>query len=306
MPTTAQPDNTKFSNPEAKSLTPETTKKGLTNKQKIGMAAAGLALFSAIGGGAIAKNMNQPNQATTTEAPANPDQAPQSPSEVTTAVASAESGVEKYANVMEKYVDMDVDTFEALPRDERLLYAEYAMDKSIANGDYESAYGSGDAKEFQKQPVAVNIDNNGQEIMDDHIYKYQLSGLQFVEGEVKPFDIKDGAKVLSAAYYEVGKSSVVSSEYLGTKKNGESLPTVAITKEEATAINTSEIQDGIDLEGNKVKYKVVTYYDENAKTLYAKYVYHEFTNYDGSRKSVWLMDINDYSIDGLNANGSVK
>lgn len=304
MPITAQPGNTNFSSPEATKLTPE--KKGLTNKQKLGMAAAALALFSAIGGGVAAKNMNQPNQSTTTEAPANPDQAPQSPSEVTTAVASAESGVEKYADVMEKYVEMDVDTFEALPRDERLLYAEYAMDKSIANGDYEHSYGAGDAKEFQKQPVAVDIDNNGQEIMDGHIYKRQLSLLQFVEGETKPYDLKDGEKVLSAVYYEVGKRPIVTQEYVGHKKTGEGLSTAVTTISEATATNTSEIQDGIDLEGDKVKYKIVTYYNENAKTIYAKYVYHEFTNYDGTRKSVWLLDMNSLSIDGLNASSSVK
>jgi len=259
--------------------------------------------MAALAIGGCSKNVSEQTQPAASKA-ATPKKTIETTAQV--AAKKAEKKLEGYRVSMEKYENMDVATFEALPRDERLLYAEYAMDKSIANGDYESAYGSRGAKEYQKQPIAVDIDNNGQEIMNDHIYKYQLSGLQFVEGEEKPFDIKDGAKVLSAVYYEVGESPIISGEYLGTKKNGESLPTVAITKEEATAINTSDIQEGRDLEGNKVNYKVVTYYDENAKTIYAKYVYHEFTNYDGSRKSIWLMDMNDYSMDALNANSSVK
>ena len=271
-----------------------------------GLVMAGLALSTVLIGGCAAK-AETPKPTATAEAPANPNQTAVNASET----ATPESKTDKYDSAMEKYANMSIEGFDSLPRDERLLYAEYVIDQSVANSDYDDTYGSGAAKEFEIKPVKASANNNGQEIINNHIYTFQLSLLQFVVGEEKPFDLKDAEKVLSAAYYEVGSRPVVAQEYLDNRKTEKGLSekepsTIAITNVKATALNTSDMMEGRDLDGNKVKYKVVTYYNENAKTMYAKFVYHEFTNYDGSRESVWLMDISDYSMDGLDAHGSVK
>src|SRR5665647_1116772 len=79
--------------------------------------------------------------------------------------AEAVRVVDSYGTAMGRYRDMDVTTFEALPRDERLRYAQWKYDYSTTRGIYEELYGPGTKRAAYPHPdVAGSIDNTAQEI----------------------------------------------------------------------------------------------------------------------------------------------
>ncbi len=204
---------------------------------------------------------------------------------------------EKYSEIVNKYDKMSVDEFELLQIDERLLYSQLLIDKTLASGTYENMYGDGKiGHDYRINYVPVSTDNNGQEIITDNTYLQQMSSLQsnsyvtVVNGKNKTFNAINGEKILSSVYYGVGKTSIASGRYAGVKNFYDTLEAPTYQSNTSTATNTSELLKGTDDKGDTIKYKIVTYYTKSAQTLYARFIYHEFTSYDGSRKAVWLFD----------------
>ena len=238
---------------------------------------------------------------------ANPNQPPTASSE---APNPALDTWESYSATMEKYKGYDISTFESLPRDERLLYSQYLLDKVVVDGSYKDLYKeSGRHHDNMITPVAVSSDNNGQEILDNGLYNYQLAYIQTGDNpEDDLFDISDGQKALSSYYYEVGDSMHISGGYQPTVETMQSLTYTVATEGKWTATNTSDLLTGVDINnGEQVNYKIVTYVDSaTSKTVYTRFVFHEFTNYDGKRKAIWLTDVNGYTLEELADAGSIQ
>lgn len=275
--------------------TPE-QKRGFTKNQKIIASIAAIALALSISIGACVNSLKQK--------PKDPDSSDPSPTTEVSPTASPQeifaSKVDSYAPNMERYRVMDVDTFDKLPRDERLLYSQYITDQTVARGTYDAIYGKGSKHEaFEIKPASMSANNTGQEIMDDYLYALQISYLQFIESEAKPFDKVDGEKTLSSVYYEVGKDRILSNDYLGNVELQKSLTNIGNLSEKFVATNTSELISFLSSDGEQAQGKIVTYYDKKSITHYARFVYHEFTSYDGTRKSTWLFDVQANTLEKL-------
>jgi len=268
--------------------------KEFTKNEKLITLLSSIAILLIIGGYAANKMTNE-NSSVATKSPITPVENPQTTAETTP--ATPENTTDKYADSMEKYKAMSVDDFEKLPLDERLLYSQYLVDKSVSSGAYDKMYKEGEkSHDYKVEYVPVSKNNNGQEIVNDNLFMNQISALQSypyvaeVNGHNTTYNAIDGDKILSSVYYNVGKNHPVSKSYLGVKGVNDSMDMPTYQASKYTATNTSEILKGHDNNGNSIEYKVVTYYNSSAQTLYAKYIYHEFTSYDGTRQALWLFD----------------
>ena len=292
MANVIQPNGQSIKNPELSGSTAPEKKLGWKKPAVIGAIALTL-----IGGGVSAYKLNQ-NRQTTTEAPASPNKAPKA---TTTETATAqENSVEKYNGVMEKYKSMSIEAFDSLPMDERLPYSQYLIDQTISRGSYDTIYGaSGNSHENEIKPAKASIENSGQEILDIFLLNKQVSLLQFIESEAQPYDLKDGRKALSSVFYTVGENKVLSNQYVAYKSFQEKLSKPTGIGDKYTCINTSDILAGTDSNGNAVQYKNVSYLNQDKETSCARFIYHEFTNYNDVRIAIWLFDTQANTIEEL-------
>jgi len=173
----------------------------------------------AIAGVALASLLMAASVGCGTKAPTAVDTQLASPS----ATASGETGatlsadkIRTYAPTMEKFKSVDVNTFESLSRDDRLMYSKYLDDTTVANLVYKFRYGENTKNhEFMIDPVVVSPDNTGQEIINDNFFSLQLAYLQYTQSgggadsltNSTPdyFNLSDGRKALSSVYYDVGE-----------------------------------------------------------------------------------------------------
>jgi hypothetical protein len=216
--------------------------------------------------------------------------------------------LEKYSVAMEKYQVMDSATFEALPRTERLTYAQYLMDETVAHGMYASRYGElGKAHAFEVIPVKAALDNTGQEILDNWRYVIQLSCDQSGDqpGEPLSFDQTKGREILSSAYYNVGNGFVTNS-YLALINYQEGLSGPTPITINFTATDTSDLLSGTDGQGNAVNYKIITFQNQAGETSCATFVWVKFDRYDDSEEGVWLEEAQGSSPDNLKTLTSIK
>lgn len=290
------PNSTEYSEPD-----PEKKNKA-SKKIRVAIAGAALALMMATGVGCSAKATEQPSPPTT-EAPAAPGQTQQTSPEAT---PTLEKNPSAYASEMEQYKEMDVATFESLPRNERLVYAQYILDSSIFNGDYRARYGAKSKHpELGVTPVAVSLENTGQEILDSSQYNLQLTFAQYGEGAVGSFGVANARKALSAIYYNVGDNNPTN-DYLQNVELQATLDGPVIIHNITTATTTSELLNGVDAINQAVQYKTVGFNTQDGETRYGRYVYDEFIDYKGAKKAVWLLDAQTASVDELKGFGSVK
>ncbi len=232
--------------------------------------------------------------------------------------APTQQEVDAYASWAEKYSGMEVDEFDALSRDERLPYAQYRMDYTVAHDVYNAMYNSeyNDNGNYKITPMLASPGDTGEQIISNNTYHDQLAHLQLQEPADTPtLDKVKAQEAMSAVYYDVDNSKVVSGAYSDSvDKLGTKLPAIIPTW---TALHTSELSNGHDSEGNKVQYKIIKIrdnYNPNVtpadpyagKTVFAEFAYVTFTSYDGSEQSIWLLDMTSLSMDGLKATATIK
>jgi hypothetical protein len=284
---------------------------GLSRRGRTALALTGVALALVLMAASTGCGTNAPTAADTQLA--TPSQSPAATPE--TVPTPSWDKIESYAPTMAKYKDMDVDTFEALPRDERLQYSQYVLDTTVANKAY-LRYENPNYNEYMITPVVASPGNTGQEIINDNLYALQLAWLQVIPnsgsgqegGTPDKFNLPDGLKVLSSVYYDVGEASSTNVEtgvYLGNVSLEEAFTSQNIVSETDTVKDTSALMTGTS-QGETVQYKDVSFQDTKGKMHYDRYVYTEFTNYDGSQKSVWLLDAQAGSAADLASFGTVK
>jgi hypothetical protein len=305
MPETEQPDITPQPAHQPEDERSEIRKFFDKKRNRVVIAVAGVALATisagfAIGSKVVANNEQQKTTIETTDTGTG-----------TIDLTKTELGkkVEANRSSVERYRSMDISTFDALPIGQRLAYSQFLIDEVTNNGYYGIRYASGEADHDAKlKPVAVTLDSSGQEIIDSYQYDKQMAFLHSITNEDAAFASQ---KILSSVYYKVGDKGYLSNNYTANKATLTELTIPATMSNILKATNASELRNGVDSEtGEAVQYKVVTYTDTTpttpSKIVYTRFVYHEFTNYDGKPQAVWLNDINADSLDQLNSNGIVK
>jgi len=215
------------------------------------------------------------------------------PTESSARIESQPAGIETYALAMKRFREMDVDSFEQLPRDSRLAYAQYLIDQTVSRGTYDYLYGVGTRSESACAitPTESHPEDDGQQILDNNTFNLQIAYAQFIEADSssKSYDKEDGQKLLSAAYYQVGMNRTVSNDYIATQEQLQGLTKPASISNINTALDSSDLMSGKTEDGEVVKYKYVTYRDNVSENItYARFIYREFTSYDGKNKSAWL------------------
>lgn len=283
------------------------------NKRNVVMVAiAGVALFAALGAVTIGNKVGASNekQQTPIENPSKPNQPTQTPAAEVTTTATPENKVDSHAASMEKYQSMDVDTFEKLPIDERLAYSEYLIDRVIKRGAYDKIYQTYQSSPCYISPAEASTNNSGQEIVDENLYAFQMAFLQYLPSEAKPspLDLPNAQKVLSATFYEVGSGKVVTDIYLKNKAFLADQQHASGISNKRTVTETGSLKTGTsEIDGKKMKYREIAFTDvSDSKTNYIRYVYKQFTNYDGTSSSIWLIDAQTTeSLSALKTLGSV-
>jgi hypothetical protein len=212
-----------------------------------------------------------------------------------------DAAMESIAKDLEKYESMDYKSFELLTLDERLPYSQYLIDQSSANGEYDSLYGVGErGYENRVEYTTVSKENTGQEIIDNNLYVLQSSLAQSSEDN---FDLDQGIKILSSAFYVVGElpNDSISNLYLYYKNTVElTLKNADVLKAAYVVTGTSELRTGKDDNGNDIEYKIIKYRETSQERYsYARVIYYEFSNYDGSKSAVWLFDRQEPSLEEL-------
>ena len=275
-------------------------------KSPIGKFAVGMLVLLVVGGVAAREIFKHKQATEITNTPAQQEQQIQNgTTESTSASIATEVKNDPYAESMEKYKTMSVEIFERLSTDERLQYSQYLIDQTINKGVYESFYGpDSNGSQYTIKPISPSKDSSGQDIINNYQYVRQLSYLQYTSPDNGLTDntvnVEDGQKILSSAYYNVGYGKLVSNDYMSTKSSIEGLSAPNFLKNNVTAIDTSDLTSKETDRGDKIQYKIVTYDTSNGKRYYARYIFHEYTSYDGSQKSIWLLDVQADSLDALN------
>jgi len=265
-------------------------KKFLTTKQVGGLLLAGIAIFSALGTGCSAKSPNQIQSTTTETTATNPAS--------TETTKSPEKTVEDYVDAMQSYKDMNVESFDNLPRDERLQYSEFLADQVVERGNYDRMYGP--EKGYDKyaiKPSEATLEDDGQKIVDNYQFAIQIAFGQFIEGDGS-FDYSDGQKALSSVYYNVAGSEL-SNGYNYLVNAQKKLNNPKVLMDIVTATDTSKLMEGVR-DGETVQYKIVEMHNNADTTLYVRYIYKEFTGYDGKQKTTWLLDQAESTLNRLN------
>ncbi len=175
--------------------------------------------------------------------------------------------------------------FDALPVDERLIWAWNQLDEN------RSEHTRLLASYYKVEWTDVSIDNDGQQIMDNFIYVLDDVGLQNIPSEIKPnpYDVQAGNKLLSAAYYYVG-DGVTTNDYQGVRAANNAREHAAVIDQVNTVTETSELQSGFDIQGNEIRYKVLSFYTQSGESYQARFVFHEFTTATGESQAVWLLE----------------
>lgn len=244
---------------------------------------------------------------TTPSATATPEKAP------------TQQEVDAYASWAEKYAEMGVDEFEALPRDERLAYAQYLMDYTVSRNVYNATYNSkySNNGDYKITPTVASPEDTGEKIFLNLEYHKQLSILQLEEKANSPtLDKVKAQDALSAVYYDVG-NKIVSNAYKDDVKwidNPSQIRPAVQNPHTNDILHTSKLLTGHDSQGNEAQYKIVTVRynsdDPNdpsaGKKQYAEVVYDTFPDYNGSQRSTWLLVMYEGSMDKLKANSTIK
>ena len=263
-------------------------------QKKIAAIALAITIFagSSIGFG-VSKSMN--NAAANAEA--NAEAKKQMQEEVVANPQEIEyQRIESYSKAMDKYEEMDVATFENLPREERVMYSQFLIDKNESKGNYDLLYAKIEgqksvASEYALPVVEVSENNTGQEIENSIIRNKQNASMLSEDDDMfkKPFLPDESQKGLSSVYYYTQRDTMVSGAYLAEKKMTEESTSVSYVAQKLTVTNTSELQSGVDREGNDILYKDIVFVTSKTKeTVHDRAILLEFPNYDGSTDKIWL------------------
>lgn len=212
----------------------------------------------------------------------------QIPTKVTTEESSGDKMGTELAESMRKYEMMSVETFESLPRQERLIYAQYLISKTRASGDYEKLYG-GENAVYAKKYAEATINDSGQEIMDNFELKLQYAAVQHIDKE-RTADTADAKKLLSVPFLYIGADEFLSGNYLNERDMLERNSEVFVFYDDSTALETSDLITYNYDSDTVLPAKIVKFTDNiDGVTKFAEYALIQVINEDKSVQSSWSL-----------------
>lgn len=192
------------------------------------------------------------------------------------------------AESMQKYEMMSIETFESLPRQERLVYAQYLINRTRDSGDYEKIY-AGENAVYAKKYTEATINDSGQEIMDNVELKLQYAAAQHIDKE-RTSDTADAKKLLSVPFLYIGEDEFLSGTYLNKKDMLERYNEVFVFYDDSTVLETSDIITYNYDSDTVLPAKVVKFTDNiDGVTKYAEYALTEIRNKDKIVQSSWSL-----------------
>lgn len=216
---------------------------------------------------------------------------------------------DKYSESLLKYKNMSVTEFEKLPDNERLAYGDFLAD---INNAYDGRYKEGStAYEYRVSPKKLSLESSGQEMLDNYLYRIQLTRLQTDIDKSQPaedmffFNKDNSVKLLNSTYVmnvltiDDKPATVTNSNSYKSQKNS------LEKREESTWMNDKYIEQEsfktIDVNRNTAsrQQKLVGYKDENGENLYAVFEYTNYKSYDSSERSTWLLNEKYNSLDDV-------
>lgn len=224
-------------------------------------------------------------------------------------IASLKSSVEALTPSMASYEAMSITAFDSLPRQERVAYAQYLIDKTRASGEYEQIY-FGEYEKLKKEYIEPSINNSGQEILDSWVLDLQYAAGQHIDKQAKN-DILDAEKLLSIPYLYVGEEGTFSKDFNKTETFLESLNTWNPYSKNLTEIETSDTVAYNYDSNTAMSAKIIKFSDnnDNNKIEYAEFVLTKIPEKNNAVKYAWslislapTMEELQASVDRLNAN----
>jgi len=209
----------------------------------------------------------------------------------------------EYSGLMAKYKKMSMDDFEKLPNSERLAYGDFLVD---TNKSYDGYYGVNQiAADYRVNPKELSINSSGQEILDNFLYRMQLTRLQTDIDTKKDLDNMfffntDNAKKLLSSIYTTEHLLPTEVEK-GYWQNKEKLD----NREQSTWIDDKQKEvksyDVFNVKwlGKDYQNKLIAYSNNQGETFYARFEYIDYTSYDGQNKSTWLLQKKYNSLEEL-------
>ena len=212
----------------------------------------------------------------------------QTTTQVTTDESSADRKTAALAKSMQKYEMMSIETFESLPRQERLIYAQYLINKTRNSGDYEKIY-AGENAEFANRYTEASINDSGQEIMDNYELNLQYAAAQHLDKKMTS-DTEEAKKLLSIPFLYIGNDEYCSGIYLQEKNILERNSEVFVFYDNVTILETSDTS-AYSYDSNTVlPAKIVKFTDNNdGVTKYAEFALTEIINEDKSVQYSWSL-----------------
>jgi len=207
--------------------------------------------------------------------------------------------LEKFYPSIEKYDQMSIEEFEKQPLKDRLMFADYLIQKTEKQGVYKKYYNDPTLIDysFKTGLAPVNPEYSGMtdfQAVNNYVHIRQLALLQFKnnhDGE-QELDKINCKKILSAAFYN--NSSYTQPKYNEIKEDIDLLTKPGLAKVRYDVIKSTDIMVGdreVNGQNEQIKYKEVYFYDHvEYKNYYARFVLENFTSYDGSQKFIWLLD----------------
>lgn len=302
---------------------PAVQQRSLSRRGRTALAIAAVALASVLMAASVGCGTKAPTavdtQLASPSATASAEASPSAPAKPEVAPTPTKNPRE-YSASMENYTNMSVEEFEALPRNERLAYSQFVNETLVFATDYEAHY-----DQYSRYPqygltnYVTSPDNTGQEIVDNNMYQLQLAYLQFTQPNgilggsetgdtTNTYNLSDGRKALSSVYYNVGEFS---SENMTTKVYGETvaqqetLTGATVLSGINTVKNTSDLMTGT-IQGESVEYKDIQFEYEKGVMHYDRYVLTNYTDYDGSIKSIWLLETQEASTAQRDSTSAIK
>jgi len=210
-------------------------------------------------------------------------------SEINTQVTTDVSGDKMRSELvesMQKYEMMSIETFESLPRQERLVYAQYLINRTRDSGDYQKIY-AGENAVYALKYTEATVNDTGQEIMDNVELKLQYAALQHID-KARTADTADAKKLLSIPFLYIGADEFLSGTYLDEKAMLERNSKVFAFYDDATALETSDLITYNYDATTVLPAKVVKFVDNtDGVTKYAEYALTEIKNKDKIVQSSW-------------------
>jgi len=191
------------------------------------------------------------------------------------------------SSAIERLETMSFEEFDVLNRQEQLIFVADRLDE--ING----YVGYGEELENYNPVDIADINNNGNEIIQQWLYAKKAALLQVDMTDLVSLDKSAAKKMLTGPYYYTNDQ--VTESYSRSFETIDAAGNMIDLTDEYTATSTSELQTGVDRDGNPIQYRDISYFSSNGWAYDGRFVFTEFTNQKGERQGIWQVQqmVND-------------